>query len=306
MTLPAAPATATPAATAGTELLKPNAPQAPVEAAPAAAEPAKEPVAEEKSPSPAEDQKFAARFAYLAKRENALRAKEQAIKEKESKYSAYEAEQKLMDENFLEWASKKGYSFDKLTQMALHDGKKPPELQIKELREELERDKKAREEEGTKKHRETLENNRKTFVDNASRLVEQKKDQFEFLSANESPGELVLEVVQAYYQQTCEYDEDGRVSKPGRILSVEDAASMTEQGLEKEFEEKIWKLDKVQKRVPKEAPKAPEAEAKAEAQGKPSHTLTNSQAATVPTPHTPKILDVEQSKREAAKILKWV
>lgn len=273
---------------------------APVEAAPPAPAP-EQPV---EAVEPQEDPKFASRFAALTKREASIRAMEKAVKEQQAKVRQWEEEMRLLNENPLEFLTKKGHSFDKLTQMALNDGKKPPELMVKELEERLEREKREREEYEVQKLRENQERTRTNYIQNATTFVEAKAQDYEFLSAQDSPGELILEVVEQHYQRTTQFDEDGNVVKAGRILSLEDAVKLTEEGLEKEFESRFGKLSKVKSKfLPKEAaPPAPEAP---KPQNKPG-TLTTALQTAVATPTNQPVMDVEQSKREAAKLLKWV
>lgn len=288
------PATATPAA------------EQPVTAPPAAPQPEQPAAPQEQptTPETQEDPKFAARFAALSKREASVRKQEQAVKELQAKFQSWEAEQKLFQENPLEFLNKKGISFDKLTQLALNDGKKPPEMQIKELEERIEREKREREELEIKKAEENRNRTRSNYIQNADTFVKAKAQDYEFLSAQDAPGELILEVVEQHYQRTTQMDEDGNVIKPGRILSLEEAVKLTEEGLEKEFESRFGKLNKVKSKFLPKEPAAPLA-----AEGKPvtkTPTLTNSQQTAVATPTSTPVKSIEESKREAAKLLKWV
>jgi hypothetical protein len=259
--------------------------------------------AESQPPKPTneDDPKFAARFAALSKREAALRKHEQSLKELQTKIQSWEQEQKLLQENPLEFLTKRGFTFDQLTQMALNDGKKPAEVKIQELEQRLEREKREREEAEMRRQEEARAKTRAGYIENATNFIKSKSQDYEFLSAQDDPGELIFEIVQQHYLRTAEKDSDGNLLKPGRILSMEDAAKAAEEWLEKEFE-KFTKLNKVKSKFQQAtAPSAPQQTAP-----NPAPTLTNAHASQVPSPDKRRPLTLDESRREAAKLLKWV
>lgn len=251
----------------------------------AAAEPAKE-------TPPEQDPKFAAKFAALSRREQEVRAKVAEMKAKEAEFKAWQEQTKLAEENPLKYLEARGWTFDKLTQLALNDGKKPAEMRIQELEAKLEKEAKEREEKAQKAAEQDVETKRKAFLDNAKGFLNQNKEKYE-LTANEEEGpELLHNVMWAAFE------------KDGTRMTLEQAADTVEKYFEDIIDQKYAKLSKVQAKFkPKETPPAA-----APVPGKPAQqtaTLTNTQAASVPTPATAQALSIDESKQLAAKLLRW-
>lgn len=244
---------------------------------------------EEKSPSPKDDPKFAAKFAALSKREKAIMQKEQAFKEQQARFSKYEADMKTFEEDPIKWLESKGLTFDKLTQRALNDGKKPPEERIKELEDRITQKEKEREENEKKSAQERYEAQKSAFVTEIGTFLEKNADTYELTTVADEPAELIYSVIEAHYKKT------------NRILPIQEAAELVEKHFESELESKYLSKKKVQSKF---VPKAPEPTAPSTPKA-PSQTLTNTQAANVPTPSTNKALSIEESKRAAAQLLKW-
>lgn len=256
------------------------APAAPVEAAPPPVEPVKE---------AQDDPKFASKFAALSRREQAVRLQEAEAKKQREEYRAYQDEQKLLNENPLEWLSKKGITFDKLTQLALNDGKKPAEMQIQELKESLERERREKEEAEKTNAQKAYENQKQSFITEIDEFLNQNKDTYELTFVAADASTMIYDVIEQHYL------------KNKRVLPVKDAVEMVEKYFETEVDEKYMKLNKIKSKLaPKEPAPAPAPE------GRQSPTLTNSQASSVPTPATNPVKSIDESKREAAKLLKWV
>lgn len=266
-------------------------PATPAEPVPAPVEtPAVEAPAVE-TPKPEDDPKFASKFAALTRREQGVRQKEQEIKTKEAEYKAYQADQKLMNDNILAWLEKKGYGFDKLTQLALNDGKKPAEMQVQELREQLEREKQEREEAEKTRAQKSYEEQKTNFVAEISDFISANAEAYELTSVAEEPAELIYNVIEQHYKKTQ------------RVLPIKDAVELVEKHFETEMDTKYSKLKKIQAKF---APKEPVVEPKTPVAQPRSQTITNSQAAAVATPHTKQVMSIEESKANAAKLLKWV
>jgi hypothetical protein len=273
------------------------APEAPIVQAPEAAPVTRsvEAVPDAEKVEPKEDPKFAARFAALTRKEQAIRAQEAEVKEWKNKYRAYEEEERLAKDNPLKWLEKRGLSYDKLTQLALNDGAKPAEMQVQELREQLEREKQEREERETERAKKDVEYKTQEFLSGVDEFLTANSDTYELLRNHEDGPGLVLEVMNVHKQ------------KHGRVLSVTEAAEFIEKHFEGELETKYGKIKKIRNKfgTPPADPAPPVVPA-APALRTQSPTLTNNQAASVATPSTQKVLSLEESKREAAKILKWV
>jgi hypothetical protein len=270
-------------------------PVAPVTPAPVAPEAA--PVVEtppvEAEKEQKEDPKFASRFAALTRKEQAIRARENSVKERESKYTSYEEEMKIAEANPLAWLEKRGYTFDKLTQLALNDGKKPADMQIQELREQLQREKEENEKKAAEDAKKDVETKTQRFLSGVDEFLTAQSETYELLRTHDNGPQLVLDVM----------NEHQRVH--GRILTVPEACEFIEKHFEAELDNKYGKLKKIQKKFGKaeEAPAAPPASP--EAPKAPSPTLTNSLSTAVATPSSQPVLNPEDSKREAAKLLKW-
>lgn len=241
---------------------------------------------------PKEDPKFAARFAALTRKEQAIRAQEAKVKEAEAFRRTFEEDERLAKENPLKWLEKRGHTYDKLTQLALNDGSKPADMQIQELREQIEREKREAAEAAAKEAEETAKAKTQEFLTGVGEFLDKHAEKYELLKNHDNGPELVLEVMHAHK------------AKHGRILSVDEACGFIEKHFEDELESRYSKINKIKNKFgPQVAPPPADPLPQAKPQ---SPTLTNTQAATVPTPSTRVALSPEESKREAAKLLKWV
>lgn len=261
------------------------APVVPPVAAPPAEAPKEVPVEQ--------DPRFASKFAALSKREQQIRERDSAIKAREAEFKTWQEQQKLAEDDPLKYMESRGWTFDKLTKLALNDGKKPPEMRIEELEAKLAAKEKAKEEEAAANAQRDLDEKRTAFLQNAKTFLEQNKDKYE-LTANEEEGpELIHNVMWANFE------------KSGTRLTFDQAAEMVEKHFDDAIDNKYSKIKKIQDRFkPKEpAPVAPATTAPAARAT--SSTLTNSQAASVPTPADSKALSVEESKAAAARLLRW-
>ena len=103
-----------------------------------------------------ETDQFSKKFAALSRREKDIRTKEQEYEQKladlQAKYEAVAPKQEEVNNeeqlpleyrlkrNPLKTLEELGFGYEKLTELALNDGKLPPEMQMKLMREELESD----------------------------------------------------------------------------------------------------------------------------------------------------------------------
>jgi hypothetical protein len=264
---------------------------------------AEESKSEEEVKSP-EDANFAEKFAALSRKEKEFRARQ---KEVEAKYSEYEAWKKEQEElanqkepevpleyrlkkNPLETLAELGLSYDKLTELALNDGKLTQDMQMELMRQEienkysreledirneiLERDKKAEE----TKYQETIQN----FMTELTDFVNTSED-YEMIRANDSV-DLVYELIESHHAET------------GNILSNKEAADQVEEYL---FEEakKLYETNKLKGLYSK--PEAPASEKRVE-----SPTLSNDLGTQVSTQGS-KYLSNDESKAAIARMLKW-
>lgn len=250
---------------------------------------------------------FAKKFAALSRREKEIRTKEQEYEQRlaelnaktdalHNKEDGNDQEDQLpleyrLKRNPLKTLEEMGFGYDKLTELALNDGKLPPEMQMKLMREELESDYKTKFEqlEEKLKAKELEEQNQKldTVVNNfkqeIKQLVSSDTEKYELINASDSQ-DLVFDIISEHYNETQ------------RILPIEEAAQAVEAHLLEEFG-KYSNLKKLSSGT--EAIKEPEV------QSRQSPTLSNDHSAQSVNSTDKKLSDSE-SKALAAQMLKWV
>jgi hypothetical protein len=269
---------------------KDGAPEPPV--LDAKAEETPEPKVEEKK-----DDRFATKFAALARKERQIQAREQALKDQEKKFQDFEEKRVKAKESPLPYLEELGWSYQDLTQFILNDQKpsaemiaKRAEAEVRRLREEqVEKEKKAQEE--AKRTQEEAQTKALAGVTRGiTQYLEANPSTFELTKAHPEGSELVLNVMIAHHE------------KHGRVLSIPEATESVEKYLESETE-KWMGLSKLQKKLkPKEepAPSKPELFKQAES----PKTLTNAAQTQVPAP-VDRPLSLEESRQRAARMLKW-
>jgi len=272
-----------------------------VDAAAAPTEPEVAPEPEKKPEVPPQDDKFAAKFAALSRKEKQLRAKEVALenrlKEMEAKFASKQSENsKYIDPERLKREPLKvmeetGLTFKQLAEMVMNDGKATTEHILSEQEERIAAKIKALEdklaEKEAKEAKERHEAQLSAFKSELENFVATTED-YELIRAEEAT-ELVYEVIEAHYNKTA--DEQGM---NGIILSNKEAADAVENYLL----ENAKKLTQVKKLQPAAAPAKP-------AEKKAATTLSNAHAVQA-TQTTAKNLSDDQSKAEAAKLIKWM
>lgn len=192
------------------------------------------------------------RFAALAKKETALVREKAAIKaereiiarEKEEAKKLVEA-QKLAISNPLKAMELLGISYKQLTEFVLNDEKPTPEIQARTLKEELksewqkeleERDKKAEEARRLAREKEEADVEVQFKTQTTTWLSnEEGKKKFPLINhpKNDMPYtvDVITAVIKSHYADTEEKDPAGVILKPGKLLSVSEAAQMYEDHL---------------------------------------------------------------------------
>ena len=246
---------------------------------------------------------FSRKFAALSRREKEIRAKEveydQRIAELEARFQPkkeVEKEPELpfeyrLKQNPLKALEDMGLSYDKLTELALNDGKLTPDMQMRLMREELENDYKSKYKELEDRIIEKEKNDEQRrydeietgFKNEIEAFVSSKPEQFELIQANEAK-EVVYEVIEEHYNET------------GKILDIEEAANAVESYLEEEAE-KLLKLGKLRS-------KFNTGDIEQEPQRQSQVTLSNAHSAQANERVAKKLSD-EESKREMARMLQW-
>lgn len=256
--------------------------------------------------------KFAQKFAALTRREKAARAREAEIERRlaeieemkakvEDTYKSKYIDPEVLERDPLGVLNSRGLTPEKLADMILNDGKQSPERMIQEYEAKLA----ARIEELDRKYEEKLsakeleEEQKKVqavtdnFVKELTTFVNDTED-YELIRANNAV-ELVYETIDKYYNETV--DENG---ENGTILSNKEACDLVEEYLLDEAK-KVW--EKANKKLSGAfAPKQPEVQ---EQKGQ-SPTLSNAMSASASKSADPSLLPDDVSKREIAKLIKWI
>jgi len=266
-------------------------------------------------PQTEEDKRFATKFAALSRKEKAIRESEKRLntrmKELDAKLAASEASKPApVVEEALDRRIRKdpfntlkslGVDYETLTQIALNNGKLTPELQMQLMKEELESKYTSQLDEVNKKiaAREQKEEESRVanlvneFKGKISTQISSAAEDFELVAAEGQDGvEAVYEIIDAYYQET------------GEVLDIKEAVEAAEEELLEQAKKRIG-LAKIKKlmgaseiKTQEPKPQAPIAPVK-----KTSTTLSNS--ATQVQPTTGQFLSDEESKRQAAKLIKF-
>ena len=267
---------------------------------------------EEKPEAKEEAQKFARKFAALSRKEKQLKAREaeyaKKFEELEAKLANIEkpkVEEKKIDIPFEKRFKQDpfkalediGLPYDKLTELALNDRQLTPDMQLERLRDELENGYKSKFEQLEKRLNEKEQNEKRARYDNIQKnyinkvkgFVDTNSEEYEFIKANNAE-QVVYDVVESHYKES------------GKILTIKEAADAVESHLEEEAE-KLLKLNKVGKRL----------QAYMEQQNKPEEstipkpvTLTNAHSQQQADEPDKQMLSDEESKREIAKMLRWI
>ena len=260
----------------------------------------------EEAREPEKSDDFSRKFAALSRREKEIRAKEaeydKRIAELEERLGSFGKKPEPEPELPIEYRLKKdplraledmGLSYDKLTELALNDGKLTPEMQMRLMREELEGDYKKKFEELENRLLEKEKSDEQRRYDDIQRgfqneiedFVESNSDKYELIKANEA-NDIIYDVIEEHYNDT------------GRILDIEEAAEAVENYLEEEAE-KIFRLGKFRSKFGIENDFEQE-----ESPRQSQVTLSNAMSAQANERVGRKLSD-DESKALAAKMLKW-
>ena len=256
----------------------------------------------EAAQEPEKNDDFSRKFAALSRREKEIRAKEaeyeQRIAELEQRFVAQEPQKEpeipfdvRLRQNPLKALESVGLSYDKLTELALNDGKLTPEMQMKLMREELETDYKSKfedlenrlveKEKGLEEQR--YEDIKLGFQNEIESFVNSNGEEYELIKANDA-NDVVYEVIEEHYNET------------GKILDIKEAAEAVESYLEEEAT-KLLQLSKVRSKFnPGDNEQEPQRQSQV--------TLSNAHSAQANERVARKLSD-EESKSAMAKMLQW-
>ena len=241
---------------------------------------------------PSQDSEFDRKFAALSRKEKALRDRELEL---EKKYGNKDKElplERRIRSNPLKALEELGLDYDKLTELALNDGRLTPDMQMKLMREELENDYKEKFNnlEERLNAKEKMEEEAKYdavkqgFVGEINSFINENKSDFEYVAHNNAT-DVVYDVIEEHYNET------------GRILDIKEAVQAVESYLEEEAE-KLLNLGKVKNRLTslRDEYEPPQRQSQT--------TLSNAHSAQANERVAKKLSD-EESKREMARMLKW-
>jgi len=257
----------------------------------------------EEAPEESSNQdQFASKFAALSRKEKALRERESdyesKFEEMERRLAEYESRNQepevdwehMLRNDPLKALEEAGLGYDKLTELALNDGKLTPDMQLAAMRQELENDykRKFEELEDRLNQKEQLEQDtyydsvQQNFQDEIGNVVQQNPEKFELIAASEADG-LVYDVIEEHYNET------------GRVLDIEEAADAVESYLEEEAN-KLMKLKKISNRLGIDP---------SELEAMEQVTLSNDHSAQVNYEGANRMLSNDESKARAARMLQW-
>lgn len=266
-----------------------------------------------------EDRRFAAKFAALSRKEKALKQQEREIK---ARLAALEAQTKPKEEpkapeTPLEMRLRRdpfktleelGIGYETLTRRALNEGKMTPEEQVLLLREEMKQEfeskygkeieelKKSRQEELEAAKKEKEAQQVQAYKSQIADFVKTNAEKYELLASESDASDLIYETILDQYTATLE--ANGEVTEED-ILSVEEAAERIENALLDEAKKRI-NLSKIKKLLePSQSSKEEPGKGK-----KVSPTLSNEQSQVQGAKK--QFLSDEESKAEAAKLIRWV
>ena len=184
------------------------------------------------------DESYSKKFLQFAKREQKLRAERELLskdkaevaelKEKIKAFEEAKARAKLNPKAYLEHAD---LSLDDIQEFFLNGGQATASTLESELRKEIAELRQAMEEREIKQQETSLQQREAEYKDSLKSVISQGNA--DFLKAHDNPHELVYSMMREYYNETS------------RILQPQEAIDLIEEQLEKQFEDRYGKLDKV-------------------------------------------------------------
>lgn len=273
------------------------------EAAPIAeAEPTAPEVPEVSAEQKQAEERFAAKFAALSRKEKQIRQREQAMEQrlkqmeaqlqaKESEFSSKYIDPSKIKSQPLDVLKEQGWTPEKLAELMLNDGKPTQDMLMSEYESKfmtkIEALEKKLAEKEAKEQEEKYNNTLTSFQAQLTDFVNKTED-YDLIRANDAV-DLVYQVIEQHHAET------------GQILSNKEASDAVEEYLLEEAK-KLVDRDKVKKLLQPTQAKPTQKPTQAVG-GKSSPTLSNAVSATA-TPSS-RNLSNEESKAEAAKLIRW-
>lgn len=214
------------------------------------------------------------RFAALAKKERAIQKQLAEIKAKEAGVKAFETLKATASTNPLEALKALGLSYEQITQFLLNGSKPTPELEVSQVRQDLEKLKSeqlAREEAvkvqakqaAEREYQETLAD----FNGEVKSYVQSNKDTYELTNMYQGE-EIVIATIEQHFAATK------------KIMSIKEASDL----VEAYFEEQVRAAQQTKKFQVKQEPKVSGGQSKGESVAKSSTpTLSNGLTSSAPS-----------------------
>lgn len=234
------------------------------------------------SEQPPQEDKFASRFAALSKKEKAILERERQIKAELEEIRSFKKQREESRKDPLSFLKQEGFELEDILHSALGSKQEPTvEDKIKQLQERLEQKEREEKEREEAKKKEGIEQAYAKLRTDIKSHIE-TNEALELLRQEEGGINTVVEVMEAWLQQHNE------------LLPLEEACKKVEEYFEKEIE-KFVKTKKLSTKLGllKENPAEKTITAP---------TLGNKQTTETAAK---KFLSDEESRREAAKLLKW-
>lgn len=264
-----------------------------------------------------QDDKFAAKFAALSRKQKQVEQRERLMEQREKDWNTKFSEQETsykskyidpdaLTQNPLKILQDRGLSPEKLAELILNDGKKTPQ----HLMDEYEKKMQAKFDELNGKLTAKDEAEKNAKIQEATDQFKSKINSFanenaeyELIRANEAT-DLVYDTIEEYYNQTlAQATEAGEQDAKGIILNTKEACDLVEKYLEDEAKKIFSKApSKLSKFAPGTTATAAPA---ANPQGQSSPTLSNAMSTSSQAVDHSKLSD-QDSKKEAAKLIKWL
>jgi hypothetical protein len=199
---------------------------------------ASEPVAEKPAPTPPK----ADRFAVLARKEQEIFRKQQAVREQQAMLARQAEEIRSFQQakqqavlNPLEALKQLGLTYEQITEFVLNDNKPTPNAEVQSVRQELEEFKRVQREEQQRileeqRARTTVEQQQiiEAFRDDVNEYVQQHAENYELTSLY-GGASLVSDVIEEHYNEQIR----SGVRAP-KLLTIPEAAKLVEEHFENE------------------------------------------------------------------------
>ncbi len=209
---------------------------------------------------PAPDQ-LAPKFAALTKQERMLRQQRQQFKQEQQAYLTQKAE---FDRQKQEWESefkdkpfdalkKRGRTYEDLTQAALEGGKFKPEVEIKDLRDELGRfvaaqgeKEKVQQTQAAKQQEEYEQQIVADFRAGVTQVMKAEPDKYELTNRYDPEGDMVWSTIEEHWKRGEALFAKGEGPAP-KALTKQEALDLVESFYESEIEKELTELPQTKK-----------------------------------------------------------